>query len=127
MAEDIYANAWLVACSGGSTGRPKLIILNEPSVVAMSDLGGGRLAMPDGLSIEGGGVVEGVDLIPSPLSHNAPFHCAMHVLAPSTPIAVQTDAMKPIECASSGRSRSSCGGSDGSSACFTCHGRCTPT
>ena len=33
--------------------------------------------MPDGLSAEGGGPVDGVDLIPSPLSHNAPFHCAV--------------------------------------------------
>ena len=44
-----------VATSGGSTGRPKLIILNEPSLVQMEDRGGGCYLMPDGFSVEGGG------------------------------------------------------------------------
>lgn len=74
---DAFANAWLVATSGGSTGRPKLIVLNEPSFATMKDTGGGRFAMCDGFSITGGGKINGVDLIPSPLSHNAPFHCAI--------------------------------------------------
>eukprot|EP00930_Biecheleria_cincta_P015652 TRINITY_DN12986_c0_g1_i1.p1 TRINITY_DN12986_c0_g1~~TRINITY_DN12986_c0_g1_i1.p1 ORF type:complete len:847 (+),score=134.20 TRINITY_DN12986_c0_g1_i1:70-2610(+) len=74
---DAFANSWLVATSGGSTGRPKLIVLNEPSFANMKDTGGGRFAMCDGFSITGGGKVNGVDLIPSPLSHNAPFHCAI--------------------------------------------------
>jgi acetyl-CoA acetyltransferase family protein len=74
---DAFANSWLVATSGGSTGRPKLIVLNEPSLVTMKDIGGGKSAMPDGFSITGGGKVNGIDLIPSPLSHNAPFHCAI--------------------------------------------------
>lgn len=75
---DRFANSWLVATSGGSTGRPKLIVLAEASFVRMKDLGGGRLAMTDGFASTGGGVVDGVDLVPSPLSHNAPFHCAVH-------------------------------------------------
>jgi len=33
--------------------------------------------MEDAFSVTGGGKVCGVDLIPSPLSHNAPFHCAI--------------------------------------------------
>jgi NAD(P)-dependent dehydrogenase (short-subunit alcohol dehydrogenase family) len=33
--------------------------------------------MYDGFSVSGGGKVNSVDLIPSPLSHNAPFHCAV--------------------------------------------------
>lgn len=74
---DNFANSWLVATSGGSTGRPKLIVLNDPSFISMKDLGGGRLAMVDGFSITGGAKFNGVDLIPSPLSHNAPFHCAI--------------------------------------------------
>eukprot|EP00931_Biecheleriopsis_adriatica_P049519 TRINITY_DN28649_c0_g1_i1.p1 TRINITY_DN28649_c0_g1~~TRINITY_DN28649_c0_g1_i1.p1 ORF type:complete len:1321 (-),score=307.28 TRINITY_DN28649_c0_g1_i1:44-4006(-) len=74
---DRFANSWLVATSGGSTGRPKLIVLNDPSFITMKDTGGGRLAMLDGFSITGGGKVGGIDLIPSPLSHNAPFHCAI--------------------------------------------------
>eukprot|EP00928_Gymnodinium_smaydae_P043761 TRINITY_DN29261_c0_g1_i1.p1 TRINITY_DN29261_c0_g1~~TRINITY_DN29261_c0_g1_i1.p1 ORF type:complete len:1287 (-),score=185.15 TRINITY_DN29261_c0_g1_i1:256-4116(-) len=77
MLPDRYANSWLVATSGGSTGRPKLIVLNEPSFVTMKDIGDGRLAMEDGFSVTGGGRVCGTDLIPSPLSHNAPFHCAI--------------------------------------------------
>jgi bile acid-coenzyme A ligase len=98
---DTYANSWLVATSGGSTGRPKLstsphrlcsvcgprtdsclaagrsVLLNEPSIITMKDIGGGRLAMADGFAIDGGGNVNGVDLVPCPLSHNAPFYCAV--------------------------------------------------
>jgi acetyl-CoA acetyltransferase family protein len=77
---EVYSNSWLVACSGGSTGRPKLIVLNEPSFVAMKDIGGGRLAMENGFSTDGGGIANGVELIPSPLSHNAPFYCAIQGL-----------------------------------------------
>jgi len=78
---DSFANCWLVATSGGSTGRPKLIALNEPSFVTMQDaLGDGRLTMVDGFSSSGGGLVNGVDLITAPLSHNAPFHCVVEGL-----------------------------------------------
>jgi acetyl-CoA C-acetyltransferase len=73
---DSFAEEWLVCTSGGSTGRPKLIVLHAPSFVNMKDIGGGRLAMPDGFSMEGGAKMNGTDLIASPLSHNAPFHCA---------------------------------------------------
>jgi bile acid-coenzyme A ligase len=75
---DAFANTWLVACSGGSTGRPKLIYLVEPSIVTMKNIGGGRFAMPDGFAIMGGGRVNGVDLTPCPLSHNAPFHIVIN-------------------------------------------------
>jgi len=74
---DAFANSWLVATSGGSTGRPKLIVLAEASFVHMRDPGEGRVAMVDAFSCSGGGIVNGVDLVPSPLSHNAPFHCAV--------------------------------------------------
>uniref|UniRef100_A0A7S0FYH8 AMP-dependent synthetase/ligase domain-containing protein n=1 Tax=Pyrodinium bahamense TaxID=73915 RepID=A0A7S0FYH8_9DINO len=76
---DRVASSWLVATSGGSTGRPKLIALAEPSLVTMRDLSDcGKPVMLGGFSTLGGGVAEGVDLVPAPLSHNAPFHCAMH-------------------------------------------------
>jgi len=75
---DVFANCWLVATSGGSTGRPKLIALNEPSFVTMQEaFGGGQQAMLDGFSVLGGGKVNGTDLVSAPLSHNAPFHCVV--------------------------------------------------
>jgi bile acid-coenzyme A ligase len=84
---DSFAEEWLVCTSGGSTGRPKLIVLHAPSFVNMKDIGGGRMAMPDGMNIDGGGKMNGVDLITSPLSHNAPFHAALQgILAASQQI-----------------------------------------
>ena len=49
------------------SSRPKLIVLNEPSFVTMKDVAGGaagRVAMEGGFSTDGGGVVNGVDLVP---------------------------------------------------------------
>jgi len=77
---DTYSNSWLVATSGGSTGRPKLILLNEPSIVTMKDTGGGRLAMENFFGVDGGAVVNGVDLIPCPMSHNAPYYSVIQGL-----------------------------------------------
>mmetsp|Transcript_56805 Transcript_56805/g.133397 ORF Transcript_56805/g.133397 Transcript_56805/m.133397 type:complete len:977 (-) Transcript_56805:111-3041(-) len=76
---DVFANVWLCATSGGSTGRPKLIALQEPSFVTMHSVNGdpSRPAMFEGFSILGGGKVNGIDLVSAPLSHNAPFHCVV--------------------------------------------------
>jgi len=74
---DVFANNWLVATSGGSTGRKKLIVLTEPSFVEMQDLSGGQWAMLGGFNTLGGGRANGVDLVSAPLSHNAPFHCVI--------------------------------------------------
>ncbi len=53
--------AWKAPTSGGSTGRPKLIVAGEPGELDPDAPGGGGV-MPDG-----------VMLVPGPMYHNAPF------------------------------------------------------
>ena len=54
--------AWKAPTSGGSTGRPKVIVAGRPALVEEAALSA------DVFGIEHGGVV----LVPSPVSHNAP-------------------------------------------------------
>ena len=56
------ASSWKAPTSGGSTGRPKLILAGEPAVVPAGSA----------LGVSPGGCV----LIPGPLYHNAPFSFA---------------------------------------------------
>ena len=56
---DVIADHWKAPTSGGSTGRPKLIVATDPSV---------RPATP-GIGQKRDGVV----FVPGPLYHNAPF------------------------------------------------------
>ncbi len=57
---DVIAPSWKAPTSGGSTGRPKLIVAGDPGVV---DLG----------QPTNGVRVDGVVAVPGPLYHNAPF------------------------------------------------------
>jgi bile acid-coenzyme A ligase len=58
---DRVAPAWKAPTSGGSTGRPKLIVAGDPGVID-----------PD--ADPGMGVVrDGVMMVPGPMYHNAPF------------------------------------------------------
>jgi len=56
------ASTWKAPTSGGSTGRPKLILAGDPAVVPAGNT----------LGVSSGGCV----LIPGPLYHNAPFSFA---------------------------------------------------
>jgi len=61
------AKSWKAMSSGGSTGRPKIIVDHNPSTTDLSD---NPLDMPH----------EGCLLNPGPLYHNAPFICAHYGL-----------------------------------------------
>ena len=61
---DAVAAAWKAPTSGGSTGRPKLIVSGDPSV--WDDGHAGRATM---IGAEPGGVM----IMPGPLYHNGPF------------------------------------------------------
>ncbi|MEI6231382.1 MAG: AMP-binding protein, partial [Actinomycetes bacterium] len=61
--EDIIAKRWKAPTSGGSTGRPKLIVASDPGVTNTEAPGMGQRR-------------DGVAFIPGPLYHNAPFSFA---------------------------------------------------
>jgi len=65
---DAVAASWKAPTSGGSTGRPKLILAAQPGVVDVD--AGPRYGMPS----------DGVQLVPGPLYHNSPFVFSMHGL-----------------------------------------------
>lgn len=58
--EDVIAPAWKAPTSGGSTGRPKLIVSGDAGTVYVGRPGMGQR-------------VDGVACIPGPLYHNGPF------------------------------------------------------
>jgi len=62
--EDRTAPVWKAPTSGGSTGRPKLILSGGPGVYAPTDVGAYRTAGDD------------VMIMPGPLYHNGPFTSA---------------------------------------------------
>ncbi len=66
---DAISPAWKAPTSGGSTGRPKLIVSGDPSVWAASPLGAGL-----------GATADATMLIPGPLYHNGPFIWAFTTL-----------------------------------------------
>lgn len=57
------APAWKAPTSGGSTGRPKIVVAGQPASAEVMDLYGGLFAMPP----------DGVHLVAGPMYHNAPF------------------------------------------------------
>ena len=65
--EDIIAKRWKAPTSGGSTGRPKLIVAADPGVTNTEAPGMGQRR-------------DGVAFIPGPLYHNAPFSFAASAL-----------------------------------------------
>ncbi len=66
---DAVSPSWKAPTSGGSTGRPKLIVSGDPSVYVESALGAGIGATGDATM-----------LIPGPLYHNGPFIWAFTTL-----------------------------------------------
>lgn len=64
---EVVAPAWKAPTSGGSTGRPKLIVASDPGTVNVGSPGMGQK-------------VGGVVCIPGPLYHNAPFSFASSAL-----------------------------------------------
>lgn len=60
---EVISPAWKAPTSGGSTGRPKLIVASDPGTVNVGSPGMGQR-------------VNGVVCIPGPLYHNAPFSFA---------------------------------------------------
>src|SRR6185503_12233582 len=55
------ATAWKAPTSGGSTGRPKLIVAGTPAAVDLDE--------PHGLHVQ----ADGCMVVPGPLAHNGPF------------------------------------------------------
>ena len=67
---DRVASAWKAPTSGGSTGRPKLIVAGQPGVTD-----------PEVCASRGLGMAPGdVQLVPGPLYHNGPFSFSMNGL-----------------------------------------------
>ncbi|MDA1100140.1 MAG: AMP-binding protein [Proteobacteria bacterium] len=64
---EVTAKYWKAMTSGGSTGRPKLIVSKDP-------------ATTDPLEVGFGLIPEQVGLVPGPLYHNGPFSLAMIAL-----------------------------------------------
>jgi bile acid-coenzyme A ligase len=72
------ASALKAPTSGGSTGRPKIIVSGQPGVVDP------EAARPFGAT------VDGVQLVPGPLYHNAPFMFSMNGLFTGNHLVVMT-------------------------------------
>lgn len=64
---DVVAPAWKAPTSGGSTGRPKLIVAGDPGLVNEGQPGSGMKS-------------DGSVCIPGPLYHNAPFSFSTQAL-----------------------------------------------
>jgi bile acid-coenzyme A ligase len=72
---DIISEAWKAPTSGGSTGRPKLIVASDPGVIV--------------LGVPTQGVrVDGSVLVPGPLYHNAPFAFSSQALFHGNHVAI---------------------------------------
>jgi bile acid-coenzyme A ligase len=65
---EIVSASWKAPTSGGSTGRPKLILATQPAVVPPAAIAGWRLGRSD------------IALMPGPLYHNGPFVSAFAAL-----------------------------------------------
>jgi bile acid-coenzyme A ligase len=69
-ASSVVSNPWKIMASGGSTGRPKLIVDTRPALASTLDGSAKLLRMrPDGCV-----------LVTGPLAHNAPFGTAVRGL-----------------------------------------------
>ena len=64
---DVVSPSWKAPTSGGSTGRPKLIVSGDPASLPLS-----AESVGTHLGIARGGTM----VIPGPLYHNGPFMCA---------------------------------------------------
>jgi len=72
------AASWKAPTSGGSTGRPKIIVARQPSIID-----------PQALSAFGQRP-HGVQLVPGPLYHNAPFAFSTRALCSGNHLVVMT-------------------------------------
>lgn len=86
---EMISPAWKAPTSGGSTGRPKLIVSGDPSVIDEGLLGRANL-----FGAETGGVM----VMPGPLYHNGPFIWAIQALMIGCHIAIlgRFDAEKTL-------------------------------
>jgi bile acid-coenzyme A ligase len=73
---DRIAPAWKAPTSGGSTGRPKLIVAGDPGVIDTE--------APPGQGV----IVGGSQVVPGPLYHNAPFSYSTRALVYGNHLAV---------------------------------------
>jgi bile acid-coenzyme A ligase len=82
------AASWKAATSGGSTGRPKLIVATQPGV--LETIGGTFRRTPR--------APEGVALVTGPLSHNAPFvsACAGLLMGEHQVVMTRFDAARAL-------------------------------
>jgi bile acid-coenzyme A ligase len=72
---DVISPSWKAPTSGGSTGRPKLIVASDPGVVVLG-------APTQGVKVDGS------VLVPGPLYHNAPFAFSSQALFQGNHVAV---------------------------------------
>ena len=84
--EDVISPSWKAPTSGGSTGRPKLIVAGDPGTVHAGSPGMGQR-------------VDGVVCVPGPLYHNAPFSFASSGLFQGNHVVLlpQFDAQATLE------------------------------
>ncbi|MGV7121907.1 AMP-binding protein [Sphingopyxis sp. 550A] len=73
----VIASCFKAPTSGGSSGRPKLILSGEPATIDVSIASAWRLGSED------------VALIPGPLYHTGPFTTAINAMAAGTKLVVQ--------------------------------------
>jgi bile acid-coenzyme A ligase len=73
--DDVISPSWKAPTSGGSTGRPKLIVASDPGVVVVGVPTQGMKA-------------DGSVLVPGPLYHNAPFAFSCQALFHGNHVAV---------------------------------------
>ena len=76
--QDSVARHWKAPTSGGSTGRPKLIVSGEPATLDITLDSLVRIPRDE------------VSLIPGPIYHNGPFIAAMHSLLRGNEVIVMT-------------------------------------
>jgi len=86
---DRTARYWKASCSGGSTGRPKIIVSKEPGAFDMDEEEAFAQILP-----------RRAHLVPGPLYHNAPFLFSMFALFMGNHLVVleRFDALRTLDC-----------------------------
>ena len=84
---DVTSDPWKAMTSGGSTGRPKLILVGEPGVADR------EFVSPFGIANDG------CHMMPGPLYHNGPFIWATHAMMAGAHLVLggRFDAEKTLE------------------------------
>ena len=85
----VVASSWKAALSGGSSGRPKLIVATQPGVLAT--VAGTYRRTPR--------VEKGIGLVTGPLSHNGPFGtaCAALLMGEHQVVMSRFDAARALD------------------------------